>query len=109
MASSRDKLENKIVIIPRGKGVKKYFEPRVVILRPRQTVTWINRDTAPHALTSGEPHLLISTNTIKTGLIRPGKSATLTIPSTIGNIPYFCSFHPSEKGTIVVTSKDENL
>jgi class 3 adenylate cyclase/plastocyanin len=109
MMPSRDKLGNKVIVIPRGKGVKKHFEPRFVMARPRQTVTWINRDTVPHALTSGEPDLLISTNIFNTGLIPAGNSATLTIPSTIGNIPYFCSLHPSERGTIVVISKDENL
>jgi class 3 adenylate cyclase/plastocyanin len=109
MMPSHDKLGHKVIIIPRDKSDKKYFEPRFVMVRSRQTVTWINRDTVPHALTSGKPDLLISTNIFNTGLIPPGKSATLTIPSTIGNIPYFCSLHTSERGTIVVTSKDENL
>ena len=69
--TSADKIGNKAIIIPRG--TKRYFEPRFITLLPRQTVTWINRDTVPN----------------------------------IGNIPYFCTLHPSERGTIVVIPKHE--
>jgi plastocyanin len=57
---SHDKLGDKVIIIPRGESMKKNFEPRFVIMLPGQTVTWINRDTVSHALTSGEPDGLIS-------------------------------------------------
>lgn len=104
----RDKLGDKVIIIPRGKSAKKYFEPRFLTVLPSQTVTWINRDRISHALTSGEPNSIVSNKIFNTGLIPAGKSGTVTIPSTGGNIPYFCSLHPSEKGTIVVIPKDEN-
>lgn len=106
---SHDKLGDKVIIIPRGESLKKYFEPRFVTMLSGQTVSWINRDTVSHALTSGEPDRLISDNIFNTGLIPAGKSGKVTIRSTIGNIPYFCSLHPSERGTIVVISKNENL
>ena len=88
--------------------MKKYFEPRFLTVLPSQTVTWINRDRISHALTSGEPNSIVSNKIFNTGLIPAGKSGTVTIPSTRGNIPYFCLLHPSEKGTIVVIPKDEN-
>jgi plastocyanin len=69
---------------------------------PGQTVTWINRDTVSHALTSGEPDGLISGKIFNTGLIPAEESDRVTIRSNIGIIPYFCSVHPSERGTIVV-------
>jgi class 3 adenylate cyclase/plastocyanin len=106
---SHDKLGDKVIIIPRGESMKKNFEPRFVIMLPGQTVTWINRDTVPHALTSGESDGLISGKIFNTGLIPAGESDRVTIRSNIGIIPYFCSVHPSERGTIVVISKDENL
>ena len=104
----RDRLGDKVIIIPRGESVKKYFEPRFLTVLTSQTVTWINRDRISHALTSGEPNSIVSNKIFNTGLIPAGKSGTVTIPSTRGNILYFCSLHPSEKGTIVVISKDEN-
>lgn len=56
--TSADKFGNKAIIIPRG--TKRYFEPRFVTLLPRQIVTWINRDTVPQSLTSGEPDNLVT-------------------------------------------------
>ncbi len=99
---SHDKLGDKVIIIPRGESMKKNFEPRFVIMLPGQTVTWINRDTVSHALTSGEPDGLISGKIFNTGLIPAGESVRVTIRSNIEIIPYFCSVHPSERGTIVV-------
>ena len=40
---------------------------------PGQTVTWINRDTVSHALTSGEPDGLISGKIFNTGLVPTGE------------------------------------
>ena len=99
---SHDKLGDKVIIIPQGESMKKNFEPRFVIMLPGQTVTWINRDTVSHALTSGEPDGLISGKIFNTGLIPAGESVRVTIRSNIEIIPYFCSVHPSERGTIVV-------
>ena len=108
----RDKLGDKVIIIPRGESesesVKKYSNLGFLPCSLAKTVTWINRDRISHALTSGEPNSIVSNKIFNTGLIPAGKSGTVTIPSTRGNIPYFCSLHPSEKGTIVVISKDEN-
>jgi plastocyanin len=99
---SHDKLGDKVIIIPQGESMKKNFEPRFVIMLSGQTVTWINRDTVSHALTSGEPDGLISGKIFNTGLIPAGESVRVTIRSNIEIIPYFCSVHPSERGTIVV-------
>jgi plastocyanin len=99
---SHDKLGDKVIIIPQGENMKKNFEPRFVIMLSGQTVTWINRDTVSHALTSGEPDGLISGKIFNTGLIPAGESVRVTIRSNIEIIPYFCSVHPSERGTIVV-------
>ena len=55
----RDKLGDKVIIIPRGESAKKYFEPQFLNVLPSQTVTWINRDRISHALASGEPNSLL--------------------------------------------------
>jgi len=103
--TSADKIGNKAIIIPRG--TKRYFEPRFVTLLPRQTVTWINRDTVPHSLSSGEPDKRVTGRVFNTGPISAGSLATVTVGPNIGNIPYFCTLHPSERGTIVVIPKHE--
>ncbi|HKG87994.1 MAG TPA: hypothetical protein VKA95_06680 [Nitrososphaeraceae archaeon] len=83
---SHDKLGDKVIIIPQGENMKKNFEPRFVIMLSGQTVTWINRDTVSHALTSGEPDGLISGKIFNTGLIPTGESDRVTIRSNIGII-----------------------
>ncbi|MFY9797255.1 MAG: hypothetical protein WAK17_16470 [Candidatus Nitrosopolaris sp.] len=93
--ASADKVGNKAIIIPRG--TKRYFEPRFVTLLPRQTVTWINRDTVPHSLISGEPDSLVIGRVFNTGPISTGRLATVTVGPNLVNIPYFCSLHPSEQ------------
>lgn len=65
----RDKLGDKVIIIPRGKSAKKYFEPSFLTVLPSQTVTWINRDRISHALTPGEPNNIVSNKIFNTGLI----------------------------------------
>ena len=58
------------------------------------TVTWTNRDTAPHSATD-------SGRTWDTGVLSRGKSKTLTFEAA-GTFDYFCSVHPSMKARLVV-------
>ncbi|MBA4180572.1 MAG: hypothetical protein C0506_08300 [Anaerolinea sp.] len=58
------------------------------------TVTWTNRDSAPHSATD-------TGRAWDTGVLGRGKSATLTFP-TAGTFDYFCTIHPNMKARLVV-------
>lgn len=60
------------------------------------TVTWTNRDMAPHTATS------IQNGGFDTGRLNQGESGSVTF-DTVGTYQYGCTFHPKMSGTIVVS------
>jgi hypothetical protein len=58
-------------------------------------VTWINRGTVPHALTSGEADFVVLSNIFNTGVIPAGNSCTVTIRSAIMNLRSGMEQNPS--------------
>lgn len=58
------------------------------------TVTWINRDSAPHSATD-------VSGAWDTGLFAKGKGATITFASS-GTFDYYCTVHPNMKARLVV-------
>jgi hypothetical protein len=109
---------DKIVIIPKDfrnlrnqkSSYVKYFTPSFIKIRTRQTNTWINRDSEPHELVSGNAeHGRPDGILLNTGIIKSGKSFSkrfdISIPSSI---PYFCIKHPEERGTIIIYNKYED-
>ena len=103
----RDKLGDKVIIISRGKS-EEIFRTQVSYRAPQPNSNLDKSRQDFSCPTSEEPNSIVSNKIFNTGLIPAGKSGTVTIPSTRGNIPYFCLLHPSEKSTIVVIPKDEN-
>jgi class 3 adenylate cyclase/plastocyanin len=102
---------DQFVIIPRSlknSTEVMYFEPRIVKILSGMSITWMNRDTKTHRLTSGNADLLLSTEFFHTDNIVRGKSTTVRIESNQPAIPYYCSLHPAERGLIVVLPKDED-
>jgi len=106
----RNKLDQ-FVIIPRSlkdSTEVMYFEPRIVKILSGMSITWMNRDTKTHILTSGNADSLLPTEFFHTNDIGRGKSTTIKIESNQPAIPYYCSLHPAERGLIVVLPKDED-
>jgi class 3 adenylate cyclase len=100
---------NHYVIIPRSdENLEqiKYFEPRIVRIVKGQSITWINRDTKVHELTSGDGDSSLRTEFFQTGSMLPGESTTVKIDSNQGSIPYYCSLHPLERGLIAIFQED---
>lgn len=58
------------------------------------TVTWTNRDAAPHSATTQD-------GSRDTGILRQGQSAALTFDQR-GTYDYYCSIHPTMKAKLVV-------
>lgn len=70
------------------------FEPREIEIAVGGTVTWENTGEVAHTVTSRSAGF-------DSGSLSPGDTFTLT-PDTSGTISYFCQFHSSMQGTIVV-------
>jgi plastocyanin len=71
------------------------FGPASVTIPVGGSVTWTNRDTAPHTATAQDRGVLQS------GTLKEGESYTATF-DTPGTYEYFCEFHPDMEGTVVV-------
>jgi class 3 adenylate cyclase/plastocyanin len=101
----------KFVVIPKFKeNIKEitYFEPRVVKIVKGESITWINRDTKVHNLTSGDANSTLQSPFFQTGSMLPGESTTVKIDSNQQSIPYYCTMHPSERGVVGMLPKPED-
>ena len=75
------------------------FDPSSLTVKSGTVVTWTNQDGAPHTIASdtGSP-VGFTSDSISSGA---SYSFTFTQP---GTYTYYCSIHPTMKGTIIVTS-----
>jgi class 3 adenylate cyclase/plastocyanin len=99
------------VVIPKFKENTKeitYFKPRIVKIVKGESITWINRDTKVHNLTSGDANSTLQSPFFQTGSMLPGESTTVKIDSNQQSIPYYCTMHPSERGVIGMLPKPED-
>lgn len=71
------------------------FSPEIIDVSIGQTVEWVNNDLTPHTVTSQ------STAELNSGPIDAGASWRHTFTQA-GSFPYYCTFHPEMKGTVIV-------
>ena len=71
------------------------YEPTVVRLQPGQQVTWINEDPTAHTVTG------VANTWGGDNKVYEGESVTYQFDEA-GVFPYFCFFHPSMVGAVVV-------
>lgn len=69
------------------------FQPTTLTVTPGTVVTWTNEDSAPHTATGDD---------FDTGMLIGGDADSLTF-ETPGSFAYICTYHPSMKGTVVVS------
>jgi plastocyanin len=72
------------------------FNPQTIHAKVGQTITWINRDDAPHNVTYSSGPRFASSATFTNG-----ESFRLKLTKA-GTIRYMCTVHPGMNGTIVV-------
>ena len=70
------------------------FAPATISVTVGDTVTWTNRDSAPHTATA-------SNGSFNTGTLKKGQSGSAAF-SKPGRFAYICAIHPNMKGTVVV-------
>jgi plastocyanin len=71
------------------------FSPETIEVKIGQTVEWANNDLTPHTVTSQ------GTGDLNSGSIDAGASWRHTFTQA-GSFPYYCTFHPEMKGTVIV-------
>ncbi len=74
------------------------FVPDKLDARSGDTITWINRDIAPHTATADD-------KTWDTGTIKKGKEKSLLVTADM-SLTYFCRFHPMMKASLEVVLSD---
>jgi plastocyanin len=74
---------------------KLHFSPQTLSVPVGTTVTWINHDSVPKIVVSGEQPLEVPS------ILRAGQAFSRTF-ATAGTYSYFCSLHPGVTGKIVV-------
>lgn len=72
--------------------------PPSIDVKAGQSVTWTNTDTATHTITAGKPGAKTGTFDQK---VAGGATASVTFDKA-GTFDYFCEFHQSMVGTVVV-------
>jgi len=81
-----------------GKG----FSPDEIIVSVGTTVTWTNKDTVGHTVTSGSPNDPDAGKLFDSGSRwAPGEKFEHTF-DTVGEFPYFCMIHPWTTGKVVI-------
>lgn len=73
------------------------FTPRVVTVRPGDTITWVNKDMFVHNVTA-------ATAGIKSGDLKPGQSWRHEVGQA-ESFDYLCTLHPVMTGRVEVEAK----
>jgi plastocyanin len=78
-----------------------FYVPTKITVKPGETVTWKNDDTAIHTATSGQD--VTPDGKFDTSFVPPGQSSKpIAMPTQPGQYPYFCTLHPWMTGTVTV-------
>jgi len=73
------------------------FQPKQITVKKGTSVLFINKDDAPHTVSPEN-----RADFTGTGRLLGGEKKVVTFDHP-GNVKYFCDFHPSMEGTVVVT------
>ena len=87
------------ISIPQGASaqqVNQYYMPVNASIPKDATVTWTNKDVAPHTATASD-------GSFDTGIFNAGSSASAMVKGQ-GDIQYHCTIHPWMHGSLQVTS-----
>ena len=74
------------------------FTPKVVAVRPGDTVTWVNKDMFVHNVTAAAAG-------ISSGDLKPGQSWRHTVRRGEG-FDYLCTLHPVMTGRVAVDARE---
>ena len=79
----------------------KSYSPNPITIERGQTITWYNGDTISHSVTSGLDNDANSGRIFDSEAIIPNQYFSLTFDDS-GTYPYYCFYHPSMVGEVIV-------
>ncbi len=83
------------------------FSPNPVNAKVGDTITWTNKDSTPHTVTSGSnatPDGRFDSSPDSRQLLIPEGTFSHTFEEA-GEYPYYCGLHPNMLGTVLVTAE----
>ncbi|MFB5622104.1 MAG: PQQ-dependent sugar dehydrogenase, partial [Candidatus Nitrosomaritimum yanchengensis] len=92
---------NSIPVVIIGIDGDDSYSPNPVEIETGQTITWYNGDTISHTVTSGEDGDPAEGALFDSDAIIPNQYFSLTFNEE-GEFPYYCIYHPSMVGEVVV-------
>ena len=109
-------MESNVIVIPKGfRKTKmyedhniKYFIPRIESIKYGEIITWINKDSEPHHLISGDIENDKPDGIFNSGIIHPKKCYSKKFDISTGLIDYYCVIHPAERGFIIINNTLSN-
>ena len=76
------------------------YKPRVAKVKPGTKVTFTNTGANPHNVTPFEDGSFAAIT------LTPGQSAEITVPQTLGDVPFYCTIHggksSGQRGALVI-------
>lgn len=103
--------ESNVIVIPKGFRKKmhkdhniKYFIPRIESIKYGEIITWINKDSEPHHLISGDIENDKPDGIFNSGIIHPKKCYSMKFDIFTGLINYYCVIHPAERCFIIINN-----
>ncbi|MGD9673717.1 MAG: PQQ-dependent sugar dehydrogenase [Candidatus Nitrosocosmicus sp.] len=92
---------NSIPAVILGLYGDKSYSPNPITIERGQTITWYNGDTISHSVTSGLDNDDNAGEAFDSKAIIPNQSYSLKFDDT-GDYPYYCFYHPSMVGVVIV-------
>jgi len=71
------------------------FSPATITVKAGTTITWTNKDSAPHTVTAAD-------GSFDSGNMAKSQSYSKKF-DTAGSYAYVCAYHPNMKATVIVT------
>jgi plastocyanin len=81
-------------------SISKPYDPSPLTVKPGTSVTWTNRDSTIHTVTSGLPEQGEVGTLFDSDIMSPGKTFTHAFDKT-GIFDYSCTLHPFMHGQII--------
>jgi plastocyanin len=96
---------------------RQWYVPQQITINQREIVSWTNKDTEAHTVTSGRGSGIESLLTNKqgkttgifdSGLFKAGDLWSYNF-SKVGRFSYFCTIHPWMEGTVIVEERAQKI
>lgn len=94
--------ENSVPVVIQGINGDRSYSPNPITIEKGQKITWYNGDSISHTVTSGADNEISNSGRLfDSGAIIPNQSYSINFDNA-GDFDYYCIYHPSMVGEIIV-------